>query len=95
MCNVTINELMKRIEPFLYGWLAVVVENLRICIPPGKWSSQGYVLKPIQFVFFINDISTITVTGVIDKQYVNELKLYTSLVSTDDSKNPHSALSNL
>jgi len=36
---------------------------------------------------FIEDISNITVNGVLTKLYADDLKLYTSLISTDDSQN--------
>jgi len=48
---------------------------------------QGSVLEPMLFVLFIDDISNITVNGVLIKLFADELKLYTSLISTDDSHN--------
>jgi len=47
------------------------------------------------FVLFIDYISNITVNGVLTKLYADDLKLYTSLISTDDSHNIQDVLSNL
>jgi len=47
------------------------------------------------FVLFIDDISNITLIGVLTKLYADDLKLYTSLISTDDSHNLQDVLSNL
>ena len=47
------------------------------------------------FILFINDISNITVNGVFTKLYADDLKLYTSIISTDDSNNIQDVLSYL
>jgi len=47
------------------------------------------------FVLFIDDISNITVNGVLTKLCADDLKLYTILISTDDSHNLQDVLSNL
>jgi len=47
------------------------------------------------FIFFINDSSDITVNGVPTKLYADDLKLYTSLLSTDDSHDVQDVLCNL
>jgi len=47
------------------------------------------------FVLFIDDISDITVNGVLTKLYADDLKLYTSLILTGDSHNLLDVLSNL
>ena len=47
------------------------------------------------FILFRNDISTITVNDVFTKRYADDLKLYTSLISTDDSNNLQDVLSSL
>jgi len=47
------------------------------------------------FILFINDISNITVNGVFPKLYADDLKLYITLISTDDRHNLQDALSNL
>jgi len=46
------------------------------------------------FVLFIDDISNITVNGVLTKLSADDLKLYTSLLSTDDNHNLQDVLSN-
>jgi len=56
---------------------------------------QGSVLGPMLFVLFIDDISNIIVNGFLTKLYADDLKLYTSLISTDDSHNLKDVLSNL
>jgi len=89
--------LLKWITGFLHGRSqCVVVENRY-----SSWSKVisgvplGSVLGPILFVLFIYDISTITVNGVFTKFYADDLKLYTSLISNDDSHNLQDVLSNL
>ena len=47
------------------------------------------------FILFINDTSNITVNGVFTKLYADDLKLYTSLISTDDRNNLQDVLSSL
>jgi len=47
------------------------------------------------FILFIDDISNITVNGVLTELYAGDLKLYTSLISTDNSHNLQDVLSNL
>jgi len=47
------------------------------------------------FVLFIDDISNIIVNGVLTKLYADDLKLYTSLILTDDCHNRQDVLSNL
>jgi len=47
------------------------------------------------FILFINDISNITINGVFWELYADDLKLYATLISTDDSHNLQVALSNL
>jgi len=70
-----------------FTWSCVVVENRY-----SSWSKfisgvpQGSVLEPMLFVLFIDDISNITVNGVLTKLYADDLKLYTSLISTDESQ---------
>jgi hypothetical protein len=89
--------LLKWITAFLQGRSqCVVVENRY-----SSWSKvisgvpQGSVLGPLLFILFINDISNITVNGVFTKLYADDLKLYTTLISTDDSNNLQIVLSNL
>ena len=81
--------LIKWVTAFLHGRSqCVVVEK---CF--SSWSQvisgvpQGSVLGPMLFILFINDISNITVNGVITKLYADDLKIYTSLISTNDSNN--------
>jgi len=63
--------------------VCIVVENLY-----SSWSEvigsvpQESVLEPMRFVLFI-DNNKITVNGVLTKLYAGDLKLYTSLISTD------------
>jgi len=47
------------------------------------------------FILFVNDISNITVNGVLPKPYADDLKLYTSLISTNVSHKLQDVLSNL
>ena len=89
--------LSKGITAFLHGRSqCVVVENRY-----SSWSMvirgvpQGSVLGPMLFVLFINDISNITVNGLFTKLYADDLKLYTSIISTDDSNNLQDVLSSL
>ena len=46
-------------------------------------------------ILFIVDIANITVNDVFIKLYADNLKLYTSLISTDDFSNVQDVLSNL
>jgi len=46
---------------------------------------RGYVLGSMLFIVFINAIYDTTVNRVLTKLYADDLKLYTSLMSTDDS----------
>jgi len=89
--------LLKWITICLHGRSqCVVVENRY-----SSWSKvmsgvpQGSVLGPMLFFLFINDICNISVNGVITKMYADDLKLYTSLLSTDDSHNLQNVLSHL
>ena len=89
--------LLKWISAFLHGRSqCVVVENRY-----SSWSKvisgvpQGSVLGPMLFILFINDIANITINGVFTKLYADDLKLYTSLISTDDCSNLQDVLSNL
>jgi len=45
------------------------------------------------FALFMDDISNIIVNGVLTKLYAHDLKIYTSLISTDDSRNVQDVLS--
>jgi len=72
--------LLKWITAFLHSRSqCVVVENRY-----SAWSKvircvlQGSVLGPMLFILFINDISNITVNGLLAKLYADDLKLYTS-----------------
>jgi len=47
------------------------------------------------FILFVNDIFNITVNGDFSKFYADDFKMYTTLISTDDSHNFQDALSNL
>jgi len=58
-------------------------------VPPGS------VLGPMLFVLFIDDISNMSVNGVLTKLYADDLKLYTSLISTDDNHNLQDVLTKL
>jgi len=85
------------ITAFLHGRSqCVVVENR--C---SSWSNvisgvpQGSVLGHILFVLLIDDISNITVNGVLTKLYADDLKLYSTLISTDHSHNLQDVLSHL
>ena len=72
---------------FTWSSQCVVVDNRY-----SSWSNvisgvpQGSVLGPMLVISFINDISNITVHGVFTKLYADDLKIYTSLISTDDCK---------
>jgi len=73
---------------FLQCIQCVVVENSYF-----SWSKvisgvpQESVLGSMLFILFINDISTITVIDVLTKLYADDLKIYISLILTDDSNN--------
>jgi len=71
----------------------------RIVIRPGQWLLVAFLrdlFRPYMlFILFISDISNVTVNGVFTKLYADNLKLYTSLISTDDSHNLQDPLSNL
>ena len=89
--------LLKWITAFLHGRSqCVVVENRYF-----SWSKvisgvpQGSVIGPMLLILFINDNSNITVNVISTKLYADDLKLYTSLTSTDDSNNLQDVLSNL
>jgi len=86
---------------FLHGRSQrVVVENRYF-----SWSMvisgvpQGSVLGPMLFVLLVNDISNITVgpkyCSYSLQLHADDLILYTSLISTDDSQNLQDVLSNL
>ena len=47
------------------------------------------------FVLFIDDISNVTVSSVFTKLYADDLKLYTSLISSDDCNNLQDVLNKL
>ena len=89
--------LLQWITAFLYGRSQCVVVENRF----SSWSKvtsgipQGSVLGPMLFILFIDDISKIAVNGVFTKLYDGDLKLYTSLVSTDDCNNLQAVLHNL
>jgi len=96
-CFVINGLLLKCITAFWYcRRQCVVVENHY-----SFWSKvingvpQVSTLEPMLFIIFINDISNITFNGVFSKLYADDLKLYTSLISTDDSHKLPDALSNL
>jgi len=69
----------------------------RIIVHPGQRSlvsvAEGSVLGSTLCILFINDTSNITVNGVFIKLFADNLKLFTSLISTDDSHNLQDALS--
>ena len=67
----------------------------RIDILPGQRSHKDLYLGPMLFILFINDIANITINGVFTKLYADNLKLYTSIISTDDCSNLQDVLSNL
>ena len=59
------------------------------------WSASRYILGPLLFVIFINDLPDVVQNGTETALYADDTKLYNTITSTDDCKCLQQSLTNL